>query len=246
MKRSLLVHRPTGTANSFVNRLQALTGLSEEDAVRATRCMAQPRTVLPRHELVVEGERLHAPRVLLDGWGCRIKLLSDGRRQIVGMLLPGEVIGFCHQPLPTAVTTVIAATRVTMAELPPVRVLRSEAAHAPLKEGLEIGASLDEFYLVNHITRLGRHTAYERMAHFFLEMRDRLALAGQCRGQRFSMPLTQEMLGDTLGLTAVHVNRTLQQLRRDGTLDLQQGELVLHAPDELAQLADYMPIDLES
>lgn len=245
MKRSLLAHRPAGAVNSFVSRLQVLNGMPEEEAMRITRCLGQPRTVLPRHELAVEGERLHAPRVLLEGWGCRVKLLSDGRRQIVGMLLPGEVIGFCHRPLPTAVTTVIAATRVTMAELPPLRTLRSDPAHAALREGLEISAALDEFYLVNHITRLGRHTAYERMAHFFLEMRDRLQLSGQCRGDRFAMPLTQEMLGDTLGLTAVHVNRTLQQLRRDGTLDLQQGELVLHSPDDLAQLADYMPVDID-
>lgn len=243
MKRSLLVHRSGDTVGSFVSRLQMLTDLSEEDAVRAARCLGPSRTVLPRHELVVEGERLHAPRVLLDGWGCRIKLLSDGRRQIVGMLLPGEVIGFCHRPLPTAVTTVIAATRVTLAELPPLRTLRTDQAHTTLRDALEISATLDEIYFVNHITRLGRHTAYERMAHFFLEMRDRLRLSGQCRGERFAMPLTQEMLGDTLGLTAVHVNRTLQQLRRDGMLDLQQGELLLHAPDELVQLADYVPLD---
>lgn len=243
MKRSLLVHRPAGAANALTSRLQALTGAGEEDAVRAARCLGQPRAVLPRHELVVERERLHAPRVLLDGWGCRVRLLSDGRRQIVGMLLPGEVIGFCHRPLPIAITTIIAATRVTLAELPPLRILRSDPGHSPLKDALEVSAALDEIYFVNHITRLGRHTAYERMAHFFLEMRDRLRLSGQCRGERFAMPLTQEMLGDTLGLTAVHVNRTLQQLRRDGMLDLQQGELVLHAPEELAQLADYAPAE---
>nr|WP_281372616.1 helix-turn-helix domain-containing protein [Phenylobacterium haematophilum] len=87
--------------------------------------------------------------------------------------------------------------------------------------------------------RLGRQTAYERLCHLLLEIRDRLLLVGMASETHFAMPMTQETLADATGLSIVHVNRILQQLRRERLLELQAGKAHLRDPAALAAIADY-------
>jgi CRP-like cAMP-binding protein len=98
---------------------------------------------------------------------------------------------------------------------------------------------LEDALLLDHAVRLGRLTAFERVAHFLLELQQRLEIAGLGDRQRFPLPLTQEILADALGLSIVHVNRTLQQLRRTGLIELRSGVAILVQPDALAKLCDY-------
>jgi CRP-like cAMP-binding protein len=91
--------------------------------------------------------------------------------------------------------------------------------------------------LVRHIVRLGRMSAYDRLADFFLELHERELRAGLADRRTLSMPLTQEALADHLGLSIVHVNRTLQQLRHDGLIDYEGGRVTLRDPDRLADIA---------
>ncbi len=99
--------------------------------------------------------------------------------------------------------------------------------------------TLDEASLLDHIVRLGRQTAYERMAHLLLELRWRLAEVGLGDERKFPLPLTQEVLADALGLSIVHVNRTLQQLRREGLLEMRAGFVELLKPDVLIATSDF-------
>jgi hypothetical protein len=93
---------------------------------------------------------------------------------------------------------------------------------------------------------LGRQTAYERVAHFLLEVQRRLEIAGLGDGQRFPLPLTQEIMGDALGLSIVHVNRTLQQLRRERLIELRSGVTILLQRDLLASIANFQPAPLRT
>ena len=86
----------------------------------------------------------------------------------------------------------------------------------------------------DQITRLGRRTAYERFGNLLLELYHRLHVVGLARDGRFALPLTQEMLADALGLSVVHVNRTVQQMRRDGLLELRAGTVVIPAAGNAA------------
>lgn len=108
-----------------------------------------------------------------------------------------------------------------------------------LAEALLVAAALDEALLLAHVVRLGRQTAYERTAHLLLELHDRTTTAGLEQNGRFPMPLTQEALADALGLSIVHVNRTLQQLRRDRLIEVRSGEARLLDRDALIEIADY-------
>ncbi|GJE43212.1 hypothetical protein AEGHOMDF_2391 [Methylobacterium soli] len=103
-------------------------------------------------------------------------------------------------------------------------------------------AAAEDALLAHQVTRLGRQTAYERMSHLLLELRERLSLAGIEPGDSFTLPIIQEMLADALGLSVVHTNRTLQQLRRDGLIRMSGMKVTLVDAAALAALSDYVPI----
>ena len=196
-------------------------------------------TVMPGGSIAADGQPLPA-RFVLSGWAARVRWLEDGRRQLVSLLIPGDGIGLTEGPQPLTVCPIVAITRVDLADAGPVRAGQDDYEATPgLCQAVRVAVALGEAHLINQIVRLGRQTAYERLAHLFLELRDRLAAVGLADRDSYAMPLTQEMLGDLTGLTPVHVNRTLQQLRRDGMLDLGGGRLRLLKPRLLVALADY-------
>jgi CRP-like cAMP-binding protein len=191
-------------------------------------------------ELCGERGPVRRPRFVLTGWAARLRWLADGRRQILGFVLPGEAIGLCLRPHPLALTTTVAITSLQTVDATPV--LRAVAAAEPpagLAEGVRLAASMDEALLLDQLVRLGRQTAYERICHLLLEFHDRLGDVGLSRNGGFALPLTQEVLADATGLSIVHVNRVLQQLRRDRMIDLRGGHATLHDLEQLRRVADY-------
>jgi CRP-like cAMP-binding protein len=194
-------------------------------------------------ELFVEGDTLHNVSLLVSGWACQQRVLSDGRRQIFGFVLPGDLFGSSCRSATVAQATAVVLKSGTMADMTCVRdvVLDSPQRFAGLASALAGLQTLHEGYLLNHLVRLGRQTAYERVAHLLLELNERSAIVGLAAGGSSPLPLTQEILADTLGLSVVHINRTLQQLRRDGLLDVRGSSLRLLDPDRLAAIAEYQP-----
>src|SRR5690606_35964259 len=125
-------------------------------------------------EIVSEGAAGLTPSILLDGWACRIRNFPDGRRQILGFLLPGEMIGVCRPHEPLVLTTIVAATPVALCPAPPC----GTGAGAGLDEAFAVSAALEQSYMFRQIARLGRLSAYERLLAWLLETRERLALSG--------------------------------------------------------------------
>lgn len=100
-------------------------------------------------------------------------------------------------------------------------------------------ASRDEAMIVEHLVSIGRRNALERTAHFFLELGERLRLVGLATDKDFPCPLNQYVLADALGLSAIHVNRVLRQLRERDLMTLKRGKVVMHDAIELARLAGF-------
>lgn len=224
---------------AIIRRLRTLTPLADLE-VELLGSLADRRE---RHtagdELISEGQTARRPRFLVSGWAASQRMLSDGRRQIFALSLPGDGIGICERPAPPALSTVVALTSLETVDAEPV-LEAVQAGRAPgLGRALSIAAVLDQMRMLDHIVRLGQQTAYERLAHFLLEMQRRMEAAGLGDAQRFPLPLTQEILADALGLSIVHVNRTLQQLRRERLIELRSGVAILLQPDALASIADY-------
>ncbi len=167
-----------------------------------------------KSQLQRENESLRHPRYLLAGWACRFTELPDGRRQIFDVILPGEGIGVCVQPRPLALTSVMALTPVELIDASDL--IRSDVldAHPELLRALTQIADDDERRMLAHVTRLGRMSALEALSHLLVQLHDRLAEIGAVEQGRFALPLTQKQLGDLLGLSAIHLNRTMQHLRR--------------------------------
>jgi CRP-like cAMP-binding protein len=196
---------------------------------------ASIRPIRAHREILAAGMPVLEPTILAWGWAARIREFSDGKRQVLSYLVPGDLIGMCRQRDPLAATTIVAITLVGLCAAP------EACCGGALAEAYAVSAALEEVYLFRQIARLGRMSAQERMIDFLLEMRERLILAGLVEDDSFPLPLTQELLADTLGLTSVHVNRTLQSMRRDAMVELRSGRAHLEDPERLAQLVDYQP-----
>jgi CRP-like cAMP-binding protein len=177
--------------------------------------------------------------VVVSGWACELRILPDGRRQIFGFMLPGEVIdGRCTTSIGSR--GVIALSRLevidadaTLAGEPALRQLFSQAvAEAALER---------EDRLYDHILRMGRLSARERVVHLLLDLRNRMDRVGLVKGNSFRVPLTHEVLADALGLSVVHINRTMKQLRQEGSVLFKSGTVTLLDPERLAIMSQYYP-----
>jgi CRP-like cAMP-binding protein len=219
--------------------MRALSALSDAE-IELLRSLSERRD---RHvsgeELAAEGAVASYPQFILSGWASRQRILPDGRRQIFGFLLPGDAIGLNRNG--AALASVVALTAMETIDAEPI-LDAVEAGRTPgLARALAAIEPIEQKGQLDHMVRLGRQTAYERVAHFLLDLQRRLEIAGLGDSQRFPLPLTQEIMADALGLSIVHVNRTLQQLRRERLIELRAGVALLLERELLADIADCQP-----
>lgn len=230
-------------ADLLVQRLSHFADLSPREIALAGSLATKSENIAAGTELIAEGQSLDVARLLMSGWACRFRMLPDGRRQIFEFILPGDLYGLCLRPQAIALTAAIALTPVVVADagaLSAAITTRSED-YPGLTAACRITASLDEACLLNQLMRVGRQTAYERTAHLILELHDRLSIVGLADETSIPVPLTQEMMADALGLSVVHLNRTLQQLRRDQLIEFKSGHIKLLQPERLVDIADFRP-----
>jgi CRP-like cAMP-binding protein len=239
--------RGVGPPDVVLRRLSAYAPLSPDEEALLRQVTARPAQVAPRTELVRDGDAAPRPQVLVEGWACRQRLLADGRRQIVVVLLPGDLIGLDRRRRPLPFGSVTTLTQAQICEAGPLRERAARSGEAGdgtgagtgLAAALRQAREMEEIWLVNQVVRLGRQTAYERVAHFLLELRERLSVVDRVQDDRFSFPITQEVLADALGLSVVHMNRTMQQLRRDGLIEQRATAITLRDVPALVSIADY-------
>jgi len=191
------------------------------------------------HDLVLQGQTRQAAFILAKGWVCSYKLLRDGSRQIVDIQIPGDFLGLRSVLFRTADHNIEPITEIEASEVLGKDLLGAFSKHPRLASAVLWAASCDEAMVVEHLVGLGRRNARERMAHFLLELSTRLMLVGLGTPAGFACPLTQYHLADALGLSAVHVNRVLRELREDGLVTFQYGQVTIHNLDVLTDLAEF-------
>lgn len=205
---------------------------SEDIAAIETAARKAQREVAPRRDLIREGDQPRSVFLILEGWACRYNTLPDGRRQIVAFLVPGDLCDVNISVLGRADHSVGAITRLKVAEIgqdefEALLTARPRVAQALRRSELVMIAVQREWTL-----SLGQRTAFERIAHLLCELYARLEAIGLAKDQRCDFPLTQIDLADATGLTPVHVNRTLQELRRKQLVELAGRKLFI--PDMAA------------
>lgn len=189
--------------------------------------------------MVHQGQRNPTAYILASGWVCSYKLLSSGLRQIVDFQIPGDFLGLRSVLFRTADHNIEPVTRVEASEVLASDLLDTFGDTPRLATAVLWAASRDEAMVVEHLVNIGRRDAKERTAHFLLEMGARLKLVGLGSALGYDCPLSQYMLADALGLSAVHVNRVLRELREDDLVTFQHGKVTIHDLDRLVTLADF-------
>lgn len=218
----------TGEAPAL-HRLRALAPLDLAAIEIIEHEASRSRLIHRGRNLMNEGRAIVRPALILEGWAARVRLFEDGRLQILSFLLPGDLIGHCHHAYPVAASTVTALSDVRYCAAPPA------SLSARLAQAYAVSQAYEEAYLLAQIARLGRLTALERLGDLLLELLERLELCGLAHQGRFELPLTQQILADATGLTVVHVNRMVRELRQHGDITWSGGSLVMHDPPGFAR-----------
>ncbi|GJE62158.1 Crp/Fnr family transcriptional regulator [Methylobacterium trifolii] len=197
------------------------------------------RMVPARTDLLRQGETPAVAHILLTGHTCRFRTLRDGRRQILAILVPGDLCDLEAVLGARADYGVSALTACTVGEIPCRRLAddTDAAMRAALWRHLLQDAAIAREWLVG----MGRRNAQERLAHLFCELRVRLEAVGLAGTDFYETRITQVELADALGLTSVHVNRTLQELREAGLIRLANGRLTILDVPALERLAGFDP-----
>ena len=189
--------------------------------------------------MVYEGQSDRSAYILARGWVCSYKLLPGGTRQIVDFQIPGDFLGLRSVLFRTADHNIEPVTEVEASEVITSDLTDTFTRSPRLATAMLWAASRDEAMVVEHLINLGRRDALQRTAHFLLELGARLMLVGLGTKAGYDCPLSQYLLADALGLSAVHINRVLRQLREEGLLTFRDGKVIFDNFDGLVALAEF-------
>jgi CRP-like cAMP-binding protein len=223
----------------LAKKLSTFLPLTSEELKRLAEMQAAPARVKRGKQLTQEGQTGHTAFVLQAGWACSYKDLPNGKRQIISFPIAGDCVGLRSVLLRTADHSFSALTDAVVSPVEGTHIMKCVTEFPRLGAALLWAASRDEAMVVEHLVNIGRRDAIERTAHFFMELAERLNLVGLATEAEFKCPLSQLVLGDALGLTPIHVNRVLRQLRERDLLTLQKGIARIHDLKGLRTLAGF-------
>ena len=233
-------------ATHLILKLEQFTRLSSDDKLALEQAAARKvRRLGSREDIIQEGDSPRSINLILDGWACRYKVLEDGRRQIVAFLIPGDLCDIRMFILKQMDHSIGALTPVTVAEIPADAILEIADTSTRLSRALWWNSLVEEAIAREWTTNLGQREAIERLAHLFCELFLRLRSVGLTDSQSgqhsFELPVTQEQLADATGMSTVHVNRTLQEMRDTGLIVLKGKMLSIPNPEMLRSVAMFNP-----
>ena len=213
--------------------------LSGEDKLAFASLPWSERSFSRDAYLLREGERVSSCTLIVSGFAFRQKLVSSGARQIVSFHIPGELIDSQNLMLEVADHNVQSLGRSRMALVPKTALAALMMARPAINRAVWLDTLIDSSIFREWVVNVGRRDAKTRIAHLLCELADRLRASGESDGSMVVFPMTQEQIADATGLTAVHTNRTLQALRKDGLIELSPNTLVIRDWERLAEFADF-------
>jgi CRP-like cAMP-binding protein len=220
-----------------LRRATAFQDFTPEDLRFIASFKTQHRFALAHSDLVLDGEKQTSFATLFSGWAFSYKILFDGRRQILNVLLPGDTVGLDAVVLGQAQSSVQALTDVSVCVFEVRSLAELCATKPPIMQRIVRRAMESRRRLERQLLSIGVGTTRERLVAFFLDLHARLCSRGLASGPAFTMPLTQLQVADHLGVNVVHVNRVLRGLREEGLLTVQEHMVVLRNPEALKKLA---------
>lgn len=223
----------------FTAKIRRHTPLSAEEQEALVKLVSRPVFYPSGATIADVGDLLDIATIPLEGLIGRSKSLGDGRRQILAVLLPGDFVDAQASVMRHRTDSLEALDDSKVAIIPQSRIEAVAAAFPRLRE-----AFLREAFLETAITRewvlnIGRRTAVEGLAHLLCELTVRMDAVGLCRDGRYPFRWRQQQLADALGLSAIHLNRVIQELRRSGCIRLDRETLEILDRDRLCAVAGF-------
>jgi CRP-like cAMP-binding protein len=208
-------------------KLQSVATLPAEDKAALIRLPMTVARISADTDIQREGDRPSACCLLLEGYACRYRVLAGGQRQIMSFHTPGDIVDLQSLHLQVMDHSIAALVPSQVAFIP------HQALHDLIQQHPRLGAALWRDTLIDAaifrewLVGIGRRSSYARIAHLFCELIYKLKAVGLGEGPTFELPITQGELADALGISDVHVNRVLQQLRAEGLIRLRRGALTV-------------------
>ncbi|MBZ6378310.1 hypothetical protein B5C34_00490 [Pacificimonas flava] len=229
----------SGGESCLIAKLSHFADLRDTDRDMLREFEHNERTFKKRDIVRREDEDIVVLFVVKKGWFYGHSLLPSGKRQVHRLFLPGDLIGTHEIVSDCAIYDISAASAGVLCPFDK-RGLTDVFATSPRLTALLYSIeALDQITLDDRMRAVSRMDAEGRVAFFFLQIANRLRVAGELSGNSFRMELSQELIGDALGLTGIHVNRTLRQLSEKGLLELRSGELELSDEAALERLCGF-------
>ena len=239
MAPQLVNERQPRLPTPLTRKLAQYVPLSADEIVVLRDLQLATRLVGRNREIISEGRKYDALLVLIEGVSIRYRVLHDGRRQILNITLPGDFIGFPGCFFENALYSIAALTDCVVSSIPFAQLLGFFETYPRLAAAIFWSFSREAAMYAEHLIDVGRRSALERVAHFLLELATRLQVIGLADECSYQMPLTQELIGDALGLSVPHVNRTLRQLREENLVAIDGQRVVIKDVEALSRLADF-------
>lgn len=226
--------------NPLVTKLTRFIPL-EANAIEAIeRFCHTPRAMRAQDILVHDGSRVSCVSLLITGFAYRYKYLPDGRRQILGYLLPGDLCDTHFVINNKSDHNIALLTDASVVMIPNPVLMSTMVEYPQIERALLLVAVAEWAMLREWLLNVGQRPAMQKLAHFFCEIAARLRSLGVNNpDSSYSLPLTQVELADTVGLTTVHVNRVMQRLRRNGIVAWSRGRLVILNQSALERIAGF-------
>ena len=223
----------------FIDKLKSFGVLEEADIAALVSATSRGRLIGTKVDLIREGDRPGPVFVMLEGWAFRYKILPNGARQIMAFLMPGDC---CDLHVGLLAEMDHSIQTITQAEVATIEREQMDALmdmHPKIARAMYISQLVDEGTMRAWITSMGRRTSIERAAHLICELYVRAHNIGLTSSPELSLPLSQLLLADALGMTPVHLNRVLKELKLQGAMTLQRGTLVVINPEKLISIAGF-------
>jgi CRP-like cAMP-binding protein len=239
-EKTALQARPV-PQQALLKRLRFYTDLTANDEAIIAAIDGKSIDFSRNTSIVTAGEMMTSTLIMRKGWAIRYKELEDGRRQILNVLLPGDIFDLQVLVAAQADHNVMSVTDVSVFSVPASAVQNMLRGSGTLTMAFWWTQVQEEAFLREQIVRNGRHTAREKIGSFLLELHRRAQIVDEAGEYGFRLPLTQTHIADALGLTPIHTNRVLKWLAQAGYIERDRSWIMFKDPDGLAELCEFDP-----
>jgi CRP-like cAMP-binding protein len=234
-----MIASPISALQLFVDRLTSRSILTNEERSAILSLEGRVTQFAAHTDFVRFSEEVDHCCLVVDGLVGRFGQNSDGLRQITCFHIPGDMADLPSVVSPKSGWGLAALTKTTILRLPHAAIRGIAASYSGIAEALWRDTVADGSIFSEWVVNVGRRDAIARISHLFCEMAIRCERAGQGDRHAFPLPVTQADLGDATGLTSVHVNRTLMELKARSIVTARAGRVAVHDWDQLVSTGNF-------